>query len=688
MPEPTTTITCRYEAVKYGNLIFNSFARITLNHQNVYTEDNLFVKYIRCTLEVDFILSNETIQFTENKTTETGTGNVTIVRGIDLEMDFVREQLQMPNKELVLYYHGAGTKLNIAGRAKDNVVTDRLPGSKNPLAIPYNTLEGPYPEVLSWEPLGANNAARCKWRCVFNIPAGPVKSKGNSNLEDSTISNSVLGGDYLGTSDILYARNYAGAQDIQSLVNAYINGLFSAGSPESGELTNTTNLVTCLLSHTEEQECEIEEDGTAVVTLTGVLEFTGSGSLFNKLKESPTAIPRLLQFLNHYFEPLHPIGFTRTQKYKYKKSRREIEYVITDREIKSDNPIFPNIVKADVSHSVSSNLLGSDPFEGMGFITWNNVFEGTITVRPGVWKGWAWIAMQTIVKQRMKRTQSYAGENFADIKDRVSGVVANVIGNNQVQPRHLLHKISVKENIYNREVNFSMSYMTMHNLNELFLRTGLFFPVHIAWPGNTPANIGEVPTDRNQLDSGLAYNDQWRISRESLANIQNVFGYRGPMLPGYDILFNPYDGQDPNRFAHQAAPRNPERYWVTPNNAIDFSQNANNVDTLAERRRNEHFETFGNLQFPFPNTPQLYGGPSPIKDSVGNGSRDGTSDGSYRTYNPLQDSSYLRDAKPEDTWISYDTKMIVHREETQFSSQASVLNQQKPDVQWTMVTRI
>lgn len=662
MPDAPTT-TCRYEAVKYGNMIFTTFNKITLNHQNVYTEDNLFVKHIRCTLEVEFILANETIQFTENKV------NNVITRGIDLEMDFIREQLQSPNKELILYYHGAGTKLNIAGRATTNTVTTPtgvpLPNqeAKNPLAVVFNTFEGPYPEVLSWEPLGANNAARCRWRCVFNIPVSPVKYSKDQTPEDTTTTNNELGGDFLSSSDIRdVARTFAGHQTMAELVDSYIKTLFSAGVPET-DYTSDRYLASCLMSHTEEQECEIDEDGTAVVTLTGNLEFTGSGALFNKLKESPTAIPRLLQFLNHYFEPLHPVGFTRTQKYKYKKSRREIEYTIVDREIKSDNPILPNVVKADVSHTVSSSLLGSDPFDGMGFVTWNNTFEGTITVRPGVWKGWAWIAMMCIVRQRMQRTQAFQGEDFANLKDNLSGIVADVLGDaSKVTPKHLLHKISVRENIYNREVNFTLNYMTMNNLNGLFFYTGLFFPVHIAWQGTNLTNLGDVPKG-DALYNIAGYNDQWRLSREFMANTQNVFGYRGPLLPGYDILFNPYDGVDPNRFANPSAPRSPESFFVDQNSTVNMQAASNNVDTLAERRRNAHLETYNNLQFPFPNNDQAFGGPSPVKDAVGNGNRNNVPSNQYKSHNPAQDSNYLKDVEPKDTWLSYDTKFIIHREE-------------------------
>jgi hypothetical protein len=677
----------KYEKIKYGNYTFHAFNKATLNKQNVYSDDGIVVKYIRCTLEVDFIIASETV----DKTYVPGTALPVdpSIRGIDAEMDFIREELQSPNKELVLFYHGAGAKTNVPGRARDNkvLIGDSLKDDvTNPYNVPFSIINSTMPEVVQWEPLGANNAARCRWRCVFNVPTRAIKYyPGNQgSLEDTDYVRPAdsysLGGNGIGKASITNeSRSYAGIERIEYIVNNYISNLFATEPPLTG--SGGTNFVNYLLSHTEEQECEIEEDGTAIVTLTGTLEFVSSGALFDKLKETPAAIPRLLQILTHYFEPLHPPGFTRTQKYKYRKSKREIEYTIVDREIKSDNPILPNIVKADVSHSVSSNLLGTDPFEGQGFVTWNNVFEGTITVRPGVWKGWAWIAMMTIVRQRMYRTQPFAGEGIADLKGIIESQVADPNNlDKKVQPKHLLHKITIKENIYSRDVSFNLSYMTMNNLNQLFMRTGLFYPAYIAWTNTTEFNIGDVPLNpwnQEQIALPKSYNDQWAISREYMANAQNVFGYRGPMLPGYDMVYDPYDGYDANRFANPDATRNPEAKLHIPktlgpdglptNNPVgnaNFSTTRLNVDTLAERRRNAHYDTFGNLSFPNPdNLAQPKGGFAPIKEAVGLNGRKVAGTYNYPAYTESEDSSYLRGTDPKDTWLSYDTMFIVHRKE-------------------------
>ena len=475
----------------------------------------------------------------------------------------------------------------------------------------------------------------------------------------------ALGGSIINNVGIkTYPREFAGQRTIENVIDNYFLTEFEL------EPSNGVGFGTHLMSHTEEQEFEVDEDGTAVCTLTGVLEFTSSGISQLMTSGSASAIPRILQLLTHYFEPLHPPGFTRTQKYKFRKSKREIEYTIVDREQKSDNPMFPTIVKADVSHTVASNLLGSDPFEGQGFRTWNNTFEGTITTRPGVWKGWSWIAMMNIVKQRMYRTAPFAGETFGVMKDEISSVKVDTdVDAKQLKPRHLLHKISIKENIYNRETTFNLSYMVITNLSQLFFRTGLFYPVHIAWNNFTlPGSLGVTPEKIFEA-SPLSYNDQWSISTEQLANAQNVFGYRGPLLPGYDMIFNPYDGWDPKRFANPSAPRNPEgTVWAskTVNNFTAYPRA--NTHTLGERRRNAHLQVFGDNNFSGPVGDQDLGGPAKLKSAVGQPSRLGTNPAGapvqqYASYNPLQDPEYLGFTDPTQSWVAYDTKFIMHRKE-------------------------
>lgn len=646
MPDPV----CRYDSIKYGNYTFNAFSKVLLNKQNIYSEDGLVVKYVRCTLEVDFIVTNETV-----------TVSNPLYTGVDAEMDKIHEELQAPNKELKIFYHGMGEEISVVGRAVTNTV-----GLNNaPRSIQFNILEGPFPEVMTWEPLAGNNAVRCKWRCVFNMATGPVKMYvDNATPETSNVESSYLGGAAIGDPAVANnARSYAGLQSLSDLVNNYIRTIFDIAPEQS----DPNQLVNYLLSHTEEQEFEVEEDGTAVMSLTGELEFVSSGALIDRLKETPAAIPRLLQLLTHYFEPLHPLGFTRTQKYKFKKNRRSIEYTIVDREIKSDNPIMPNILKADVSHTVSSSLLGGDVFEGSGFLTWNNVFEGTFTVRPGVWKGWSWLAMMTICRQRMAATLPFQGEVNLRTKDALSGVLLDAA--TEAERKHLLHNISIKENIYNRECSFTLKYLVLSNLNQLFISTGLFYPVSISWTGQTlPADFGKVPitvVGNQQVfnATGQSYSNQWSQSREYMANAQNVFGYRGPLLPGYDMVFNPYDGWDPNRLANATAPRNPERSVVSSNSTIDFSDDKYNTLTLAERRRNAHLDTFTNLSFPTPeNIDQQWGGNAPVKDAPGL-PRSFYNTSPYKSHDTTQDSTYLKNVDPKQTWLSYDTRFILRRNE-------------------------
>lgn len=652
MPPPV----CQYDAVQYGDVIFTGYTKTSLNKQNVYTEDGQSVKYLKCTLEVEFILAKELIQYTTTR-------NFT---GIDEEMDYIRSVLQAPNLYLDFTHRGAGVKTNILGKPISGPQSGY--NSFFPLHISSNLIDGPFPEVLTWEPLGFNNAAKCRWRCIFNLPLDQVS---NVSLASDTLTSTppevVLGGRIIQDPDISSrSRTYAGLKTASSIVTDYINSLLFPSYDTGSPVSTQEKIQNLLVSHSEEQEINIEEDGTVVVSLIGVFEFSGSGQM-NSILSSPKAIPRLIQMLTHYFEPFHPPGFTRTQKYRYRKNRRELEYVITDRELKSDNPLMPNIIKADVAHTVESSLMSDDVFAGSGFYSWNNTFNGSITVAPGVWMGWAWIAMMSIVRQRMNRSTGTVTD-IDTLKDEIDahGVITSqknaAVVAKQEKPKHLLHKISIKENIYNRQVDFTLNYLVTTSLNNLFVNTGLFYPVHIFWsaPAATyPNDLGYVPIDIKAA-TPQTYANQWNMSNEASSRVQNVFGYRGPLLPGYDMIFNPYHNQDVYRAdpGGSAAIRDPEKYnGGAPAGTVSGGVGPGNTSTFAYYRRTEHLKTFNGLDFSSPDLTraqvnQAPAGPPRQYAATGNVFYPGS-----QAFN----SDYLKYADPERTWVSYEPRFEIIR---------------------------
>lgn len=664
MPTPV----CEYKFLQYGQFEFRGYVKTSLNGQTIYAEDGITAKYVRYVLEAEFILTKELVNTVESEFNpeypeEQPTDSV------DVAMDKIRFQLTRPHCRLVFWHHGAGIILNVLGQSETVESEDSEYKYKNHLW--FNLLEGPFPEIVQWEPVGLNNAVRCRWRCVFNLPV------------NETIQNAA----WLTDEDISSeSRMYAGLQPIESIINSWFRTIFT--DSEVGDIGAAGAVLgNYVLSITEEHEFDVSEEGTVVSTLSGVIEFTSSGSRFLTRNGNPSAVPRLIQLMTHYFEPLHPVGFSRSQKYKLRKDKRSLEYVITDRELQSDNPLMPNIIKADVTHSVSSDILSDNLTSGSGFLTWATTFEGTITVAPGKWKGWAWIAMMCIVNQRIFRTNPTLEQTVKDpespFKDPQGTKLSKYAG------RSLLTKISIKEHIYSRQVNFTLGYLLTSSLRHLFANSGLFEPVHIAWAGGTyPRDFGFVPTDAEVLGSQfLPYNIQWGQSRDSMARTQNVFGYRGPLMPGYNVLFNPYTEEDPNRLnlasidRHQ---RNPEKSYYTDGTEAEIPSTElvnvgpDNIQELAQHRRNTHLETFTNLNFKIGNGPLIDGDGSSVQnlfqaekvmDKVSGlpyrrGTTELPSETTITYVSATQEDQYaLRASEPANTWVRYDMHFEMIRNE-------------------------
>lgn len=670
MPEPT----CEYKFLQYGQLEFKGYVKTSLNGQVVYAEDGITAKYNRYVLEAEFIITRELVDTVESEFNPEYPEEQQ-ADSVDVAMDKIRFQLTRPHCRLVFWHHGAGIILNVLGQSETEESEDSDYKYKNHLW--FNLIEGPFPEVIQWEPIGLNNAVRCRWRCTFNLP----------------INESIQNAAWITDNDITSeARMYIGLQPIQTVINNWFGTLYK--DPAVDEVGAAGGIIgNYVLSITEEHEFDVSEEGTVVSTLTGVIEFTSSGSRFLNNNGHPSAVPRLIQLMAHYFEPLHPVGFSRSQKYKLRKDKRSLEYVITDRELQSDNPLLPNIVKADVTHSVSSDLVGESIYSGRGFTSWGVNFEGTITVAPGKWKGWAWIAMMCIVNQRIFRTKPMLNDVIAkDAETPFKQPQGTKLSDAKLAGKTILTKISIKERIYSRQVNFSLSYLMLSSLKTLLPNSGLFEPVFISWGGEAvyPRDFGYVPTDAENLSTGLPYNTQWGQSRDSMARTQNVFGYRGPLLPGYNVIFNPYTEEDPNRVnlattGENAHKRNPEKSYYTPDpmpstDLVDVGKD--NIQELAQHRRNKHLETYSNLNFQVGNLPlfdptegaSLSGNEQAtrIMDNVGGlpfRKPDNPSLPSDIKYVSAtnNDTYVLRSSDPDRTWIDYSVKFeMIRNENTQY----------------------
>lgn len=336
---------------------------------------------------------------------------------------------------------------------------------------------GPHPKLLEWEPLGGNKAVKIVWQVEFTQPVCPI----------------------------------------------YIKG------PESETVNRQTYKIVSLV---EDSNLSYDEDGSVVVTTNGTLEIAAGSSLLRR--------DILKRFLTLFF-PNQLQHFQRKINISLRKDQRTVDYNITDTEIKSDNAYFPYMVRQDVSHEMSSNLLSKNVFEGSGFQSWSNTLSGSFEVRPGVWKGWAWVAFAIILANRRNR----AAEDFNVLQQHVKDENDSPEEDDPEPLRKVRKKskafqfpiaLNIKEDLYGRTVDISSKWVTVCSLFDLFRSTGMFYPVHSKWikngyPAMPPEDFWKEPVEPNAV--------QWSLWKNLVSGLTSGNGYRNVDLPDFNLIFDP-----------------------------------------------------------------------------------------------------------------------------------------------------
>lgn len=278
-----------------------------------------------------------------------------------------------------------------------------------------DSMWGPIPLILDWSALGSQLANRIVWQCTTALPECPTAIPGQF-------------------ADRLAEFNY----DI-----SWHNG----------------------------------GDGAVSRTISGTMEIpmtVQSGVNNNTIPDSADK-DVYLRVLNNAFRPLQ--GFHRDIDRSLSRDRRFLSFAITDAEVTSDNPLFPNMVQMDISHDVGSNL-------ELGFQNWQNSIGGSITVAPGRPKHLAWIAFLNIVKSRLKNVHQGA-----------------VTGNSGSDPSrfHLLNSVRIGESLMGRSLNFSIDYTLTCDISKILQASSMFQPVLSDW-------------------------DLWHVSLEDIQRVQGRLG--------------------------------------------------------------------------------------------------------------------------------------------------------------------
>lgn len=163
------------------------------------------------------------------------------------------------------------------------------------------------------------------------------------------------------------------------------------------------------------------------------------------------------------FMPATVEGFHREVFRKVSPNHRVLSITYIDTEISSDNAYYNGMVNMSVSHTVSSQL------ENEGFTRWTNVIDGSIRWAAGVPAAVAWASAADIMRQRFSQKGT-------------APVYSSDTQNKEVKVANIPMALSITEQLFDRELNFSFIYAGVVNLNKMVEYFGLFKPLTgISW---------------------------------------------------------------------------------------------------------------------------------------------------------------------------------------------------------------
>lgn len=156
------------------------------------------------------------------------------------------------------------------------------------------------------------------------------------------------------------------------------------------------------------------------------------------------------------FPPLP--GFHREHEHALSPDKTTCIWTITDTEIPSNNPYFPQTVNLQVSHSVHNQAKATSG----GMQIWENIISGTAEVAQGVSHIVAFQAILVAVSDRLQQAR------YGRTTGNGSGF-------------QLVTGIELVEEIYGRAVSFKIGWRLATELRSLIDAIGMFQPVPGSW---------------------------------------------------------------------------------------------------------------------------------------------------------------------------------------------------------------
>jgi hypothetical protein len=323
---------------------------------------------------------------------------------------------------------------------------------------------------------------------------------------------------------------------------------------------------------------DLDEFGAATITTTGSISQI-QAQWVNANTGLPIPIPVNRHVDNWRFMAYFPVPLyckRISQKFQYDPTTKVMNFTLVDKELPTENAYPPLVVDIDLSHELSSSLVDAGKFSGTGFLTWTNVFSGSITLKPGVSPLYAYFLFHFYLRQRMNRVNreiTVAGATFGEgvAKDDTQVPIktekdpgTNVNESQATEKvRTLLTRVSYKESLFSRTHTFKAEYWALYSRENFIAQSGIFLPLYnyaqrdgneVTWYGAT--NQDDEPWQKdfnrssNKSSNKLSVQwDRYQIYNDlAVKNNNSPYGYllfqetgvnRGPY--GSTKLFIPND---------------------------------------------------------------------------------------------------------------------------------------------------
>lgn len=234
----------------------------------------------------------------------------------------------------------------------------------------------------------------------------------------------------------------------------------------NGETVGPSSLRNRLAEINYTMSWDIGEDGLTQRTVAAIMEL-GVNRDSSLVNAGAGTISHSVDFFRNNLSVPVPRGFSRTaQNWTISGDKRTMNVLVRDEEIASDNPYFPGVIRPRVTYRLSNR--------NISFQLWNASLSGTISVAQGVPRWFAWAAFLLVVKSKRDASVN------ARVKTQVNGQTCSKKGGIT-----LTENIDIAEEVYGREMSFSVGWLLSCDLETLFQGAGVWKPVGggLSWEG-------------------------------------------------------------------------------------------------------------------------------------------------------------------------------------------------------------